>query len=148
MCLHFGNRGTTTNATTSKEEHKHDFIDVINQVVNQNTVCSAAVLYKSFEMLDSFIVWLAITILICLYVSLSYLNSFSKAQKNKSYGFSLMLFTVEEKPGFLIFLGFHIFFWANMNLRNRSLSFIFFNFPFKTSIFNVFKMRYATRYEP
>lgn len=65
MCLYYGTRGTTTNATTSKEEHEHVLIDVINQ----NTVCSAAVLYN-FKMFDLFIVLLAITILICLYVSL------------------------------------------------------------------------------
>lgn len=65
MCLYFGTRGTTTNATTSKEEHKHKLIDVINQVINQNTVCSAAVLYNGFKMLDLFIV-----------ISNSYINLF------------------------------------------------------------------------
>lgn len=64
MCLYFGTKGTTTDATTSKQEHTPELIDVINQ----NTVCSAAVLSNSVKMLDSFIVLLAITILITISV--------------------------------------------------------------------------------
>lgn len=50
MCLYFGTTGT------SKEEHRHKLLAVISQVVNQDTVCSAAVLCNSFKMLDLFIV--------------------------------------------------------------------------------------------
>lgn len=56
MCLYFDTRDDTTNALTSKEEHKHQLIDVLNQVVNQNAECSAAALYNSFKMLELFIV--------------------------------------------------------------------------------------------